>query len=151
MVVKFNFTDMPIMMYGITGGKRELKRLKEYIDNEVATRLERLDGVASAMVWSPEEAEILINATSVGMIPDSEESLVPAQLLIPDLVVFDIVYNPIRTKLLKEAKAAGAQTISGIDMLAWQGALAFEKWTEQPAPLDLMRKEAIKALERHED
>jgi HAE1 family hydrophobic/amphiphilic exporter-1 len=61
MVVKFNFTDMPIMMYGITGGKRDLKKLKEYIDNEVATRLERLDGVASAMVWSPEEAEVLIN------------------------------------------------------------------------------------------
>jgi len=63
MVVKFNFTDMPIMMYGITGGKRELNKLKEYIDNEVSTRLERLDGVASAMVWSPEETEVLINVS----------------------------------------------------------------------------------------
>jgi len=61
MVVKFNFTDMPIMMYGIRGGKRDLKGLKDYIDNEVATRLERLEGVASAMVWSPEEAEVLVN------------------------------------------------------------------------------------------
>ena len=61
LVVKFNFADMPIMMYGITGENWELKRLKDYIDNEVATRLERLDGVASAMVWSPEEAEVLIN------------------------------------------------------------------------------------------
>ncbi len=61
LVMKFNFTDMPIMMYGVTGGKRNLRDLKEYVDNEVATRLERLDGVASAMVWSPEEAEVLIN------------------------------------------------------------------------------------------
>ena len=96
-------------------------------------------------------ADILVNATSVGMSPDSEESPVPARLLKPDLTVFDIVYNPIRTRLLKEAGAAGARTIRGVDMLAWQGALSFEKWTGQPAPLDLMRKEAIKALERHED
>ena len=96
-------------------------------------------------------ADMLINATSVGMSPDSEETPVPAQLLKPELVVFDVVYNPIRTRLLKEAEAAGARTIGGIDMLAWQGAMAFEKWTEQPAPLDLMRKEAIKALEQHED
>ncbi|HLP59579.1 MAG TPA: efflux RND transporter permease subunit [Candidatus Deferrimicrobium sp.] len=61
MVIKFNFADMPIMMYGITGGKRDLKALKNYIDTEVATRLERIDGVASAIVVSPEEAEILVN------------------------------------------------------------------------------------------
>ena len=96
-------------------------------------------------------ADILVNATSVGMSPNSEETPVPAQLLRSEIVVFDIVYNPIKTRLLKEAEAAGAQTIRGIDMLAWQGALAFEKWTEQQAPLNLMRKEAIKALERHED
>ena len=61
LVVKFNFADFPIMMYGITGGKRDLKQLKEYIDNEVATRLERLDGVASVLVFSPENAEVLVN------------------------------------------------------------------------------------------
>ena len=97
------------------------------------------------------KADVLINATSVGMRPDNEETPVPAELLKSDLVVFDIVYNPIRTRLLKEAEAAGSRVMGGIDMLAWQGALAFEKWTEQSAPLDLMRKEAIKALERYED
>jgi len=96
-------------------------------------------------------ADILVNATSVGMSPNSRETPVPARLLRAGLLVFDIVYNPIKTRLLKEAEAAGAQTISGIDMLAWQGALAFEKWTDRPAPLDLMRKEAIKALEKRED
>ncbi len=61
LVVKLDITDMPIIMYGVTGGKRDLKRLKEYLDAEVATRLERIEGVASAMVFSPEEAEILVN------------------------------------------------------------------------------------------
>ena len=103
------------------------------------------EGLASALV----RADMLINATSVGM--NSQETPVPAQLLKPDLVVFDAVYTPVKTRLLKEAEAAGAGTIRGIDMLAWQGALAFEKWAGQPAPLELMRKEAIKALEKHED
>lgn len=93
-----------------------------------------------------EGADILINATSVGMSPDVDETPVPARLLKPGLIVFDIVYNPIKTRLLKEAETAGAQTIGGLDMLAWQGAIAFEKWTGRKAPLDLMKKEAIKAL-----
>ncbi|MCP5050927.1 MAG: efflux RND transporter permease subunit, partial [bacterium] len=61
LVVKFDFEDMPILIYGITGGKRDLKKLKEHIDKEVAARLERLDGVASAILISPEEVEVLIN------------------------------------------------------------------------------------------
>jgi shikimate dehydrogenase len=98
-----------------------------------------------------EKADILVNATSVGMSPSSFKSPVPAKLLQRRLVVFDIVYNPMMTRLLKEAKTAGAKVISGVDMLAWQGALAFEKWTGRPAPVDLMRREAVKMLEGHED
>jgi len=93
-----------------------------------------------------EGADILINATSVGMSPDVDETAVPARLLKPGLIVFDIVYNPIQTRLLREAEAAGAHTIGGLDMLVWQGAIAFEKWTGQKAPLDLMKREAMKAL-----
>lgn len=95
-----------------------------------------------------ENVDILINATSVGMSPAAEESPVPAHLLSKIPAVFDIVYNPMETRLLREAKAAGARTIGGVDMLAWQGALAFEKWTGQKAPLDLMRGEAVKMLEK---
>jgi len=96
------------------------------------------------------EPDILVNATSVGMTPNIDETPVPRNLLKPGLVVFDIVYNPIKTRLLREAEAAGAETISGVDMFVWQGALAFEKWTGQKAPLDLMKREVIKAL-GHED
>jgi len=97
------------------------------------------------------DADLLVNATSVGMSPAIEDSPVPAKLLDKVPVVFDIVYNPIITRLLREAGAAGAKTIGGLDMLAWQGALAFEMWTGQTAPIDLMRGEAIKILEKHED
>lgn len=93
-----------------------------------------------------EGADVLINATSVGMYPNIDETPVTANLLSSDLVVFDIVYNPVKTRLLAEAEAAGAKTISGLDMFVWQGALAFEKWTGLKAPLELMREEVIKVL-----
>jgi shikimate dehydrogenase len=98
-----------------------------------------------------DKADIIVNATSVGMSPDIDKTPVPAKLLKPGLVVFDIVYNPIRTRLLREAEAAGAKTISGIDMLVWQGALAVEKWTGLKEPRELMREEAIKVLQKNEN
>jgi len=95
-----------------------------------------------------ESADILVNATSVGMNPDVDQTLVSADLLRPGLIVFDIVYNPVKTKLLREAEAAGAEIIGGLDMLVWQGAIAFEKWTGRQAPVELMREETIKLLKR---
>ena len=97
------------------------------------------------------KAEILVNATSVGMSPNIDETPLDSDLLRPDLVVYDIVYNPIKTRLLREAETAGAKTINGVDMLIWQGALAFEKWTGLKAPVELMREETIKLLKRNEN
>ena len=97
------------------------------------------------------QADILVNATSVGMSPDINETPVTSNLLKLGLVVFDIVYNPIKTRLQREAEATGATVISGLDMLVWQGALAFEKWTGLKAPVELMKQEAIKLLEKHEN
>lgn len=95
--------------------------------------------------------DILINATSVGMSPHTENSPVPADSLREIPLVIDIVYTPTETQLLKDAKKAGAKTIGGVDMLVWQGALAFEKWTGRKAPLEIMRHEAMKALEKRAD
>jgi shikimate dehydrogenase len=92
--------------------------------------------------------DILVNATSVGMSPNINQSPVPADLLCANLIVFDIVYNPYQTRLLREAKEAGAQTISGLEMLVWQGALAFEKFTGKEVPVELMREAALKELPR---
>ena len=59
--MKFNFSQMPIIAYGITGGNMNLSKLRDYIDNEVATRLERIEGVASTAVFSPEMNEVLVS------------------------------------------------------------------------------------------
>lgn len=98
-----------------------------------------------------EKADILVNATSVGMSPNINETPVSSDLLGPNLVVYDIVYNPIKTRLQREAEVVGATVIGGLEMLVWQGALAFEKWTGREAPVNLMKEEAIKLLEKHEN
>ena len=92
------------------------------------------------------DAGLLVNATSVGMLPDCGATPVGRDLLGPHLTVVDIVYNPYQSRLLKEAAEAGAGTVSGLEMLIWQGALAFEIWTGRQAPLDVMRKAAAAAI-----
>ncbi len=97
-----------------------------------------------------DRGHILVNTTSVGMFPDKNDALVSSNLIRPHFIVADIVYNPYKTRLLAEAERAGAMTINGLEMLIWQGALAFEKWTGEKAPLTVMRKGAAKALKSYE-
>jgi shikimate dehydrogenase len=97
------------------------------------------------------DAEILVNATSVGMHPDDDQTPVTADLLRAGLTVFDIVYNPSPTRLLKEATDAGAKTISGLEMLVQQGAIAFEKWTGKAAPVDVMRQAVLSGLSQNDE
>jgi len=78
---------------------------------------------------SLEDATLLVHATPVGMWPEVETSPVSADALHADLIVYDLVYNPLETRLLREAKAAGATALGGLDMLVGQGTAAFELWT----------------------
>ena len=122
-------------------------RIAEIFQREATALKLNRENLAAAL----SQADILINATSVGMSPNINETPVTSNLLKPSLVVFDIVYNPIKTRLQREAEAVSAKTISGLDMLVWQGALAFEKWTGLKAPVGVMREKVIDVLQRHED
>ncbi len=117
-------------------------RISEIFQSEATALKLNRENLATSL----SQADILVNATSVGMSPNINETPVTSNLLKPSLIVFDIVYNPIKTRLQREAEVAGATVISGLDMLVWQGALAFEKWTGLKAPLELMREEVIKVL-----
>jgi shikimate dehydrogenase len=86
-------------------------------------------------------SQLLVNATSVGMRPQEDECPVPEDLAIPaGVAVYDLVYNPEETLLLKRAKEAGAKAIGGLGMLLHQGAEAFRLWTGREAPLAVMRQ-----------
>jgi len=83
--------------------------------------------------------EILVNTTPVGMAPRVDDTPVAAEKLHPGLVVMDIVYNPLKTRLLREAACAGCTTVDGLSMFVHQGAQQFELWTGLKAPVDIMR------------
>ncbi len=90
--------------------------------------------------------DILINTTSVGMYPNKNLSLVEKNILKNVGFVFDVVYNPLKTKLLRDAEGVGCQIIGGIDMLVLQGAEAFELWTGKKPDIELMKEVAVKQL-----
>jgi shikimate dehydrogenase len=93
-------------------------------------------------------ADLLVNATPVGMFPEQEaEPPVETRRLPAGLLVYDLVYNPLRTRLLREAEQRGCRVLSGAEMLVRQGALAFELWTGQPAPVEVMRRALYEALQ----
>lgn len=94
------------------------------------------------------DADLVINCTPVGMHPEVDRSVIPLGLLQKGQVVFDVVYNPLKTKLLREAKEAGCRVISGVEMFVNQAATQFELWTGEKAPVKIMREVVEKALKR---
>jgi shikimate dehydrogenase len=86
------------------------------------------------------DVDILINTTSVGMYPNiSQKPLVTGDMMHEGLIVYDIVYNPLKTGLLVEAENAGAETISGVKMLMYQGVEAFKIWTGIEPPIEVFQ------------
>ncbi|MGD1992842.1 MAG: shikimate dehydrogenase [Anaerolineae bacterium] len=101
------------------------------------------------LVASARTADLLINATPVGMTPDVAQSIWPIGLPIPShLTVCDLVYVPRPTRLLRQARASGARTIDGLGMLVQQGTLAFRLWTHSDLAVEEIAKIMYRACER---
>jgi shikimate dehydrogenase len=119
--------------------EEKARRLAEMLDAEDSGGLKRLSEVSSA--------DILINATPVGMWPQTNQSLIPQSLLHNKLVVFDTVYNPKETRLLSEAREKGCTIVYGYKMFLYQAALQFELFTGRQPPLAVMESALTQALE----
>jgi shikimate dehydrogenase len=147
-----------IMILGAGGAARAIafgcirEGAKIGICNRTADKAEELAsqlpaGRASAVGMAfIRDASIIINATSVGMSPESGESPIEASRIREGVVVMDIVYNPLKTMLLHYAEKAGAICIDGVDMLVNQGADSLKIWLDVDAPRDVMKEAVIKAL-----
>jgi shikimate dehydrogenase len=121
--------------------------LAEYIDSYFEISARAFPVASQELKIALAEADLLVNTTPVGMSPNVEVSpLSPEIKLSENLLVYDLVYNPAQTKLLKTAVTAGCQTCSGLGMLVQQGALAFSIWTGEEAPISVMRQAAERAL-----
>ncbi len=87
--------------------------------------------------------DMIINATGVGMYPEVDKSPIDTRLLHNGLIVYDLIYKPLRTKFLKDAEKIGCYTINGLEMLIYQGAEAFKLWTGQAAPVGEMKRTVL--------
>lgn len=92
------------------------------------------------------QADLIINCTPIGMHPKADASLVPAPLFRPGQAVFDIVYTPLETRLLTDARAAGLKVISGVEMFINQAVLQFREFTGEDAPVEVMRRVVMEKL-----
>ncbi|MBU0477544.1 shikimate dehydrogenase [bacterium] len=93
-----------------------------------------------------QDVDILIQCTPVGMHPKTDNTPVPKRLLRDSLAVFDIIYNPLKTRLIRDAEETGCVVVSGIDMFVYQAALQFELWTGKTAPIKVMKKVLLENL-----
>ena len=103
--------------------------------------------VTDYYAWSAyaNEASLIVNATPLGMSPNIDNSPVADSEtdLLADKICYDIVYNPMHTKFLRQAESSGAETIHGIDMLIHQGSKSFKKWTGKTFPVDKIRHKLL--------
>jgi shikimate dehydrogenase len=107
------------------------------------------EGEETALRRALGDAELLVNTTSIGMYPHHEvPPPVPPDALPPDLMVYDLIYNPVETKLLQEARIRGCRTLTGVKMLVGQGAAAFQRWTGLWPPTDVMEAAVLRGLKR---
>jgi shikimate dehydrogenase len=131
---------------------RTLARARDLVSDlgskaEWSAKLQALSLETETLVEACRTADLLVNATPLGMWPRVDDTIWPEAVPLPrNLAVFDMVYNPLETRLLGQARASGTRPIGGLEMLVRQGAIAFEMWTGEPPPLDVMRAAARQAL-----
>jgi len=123
--------------------EEKARKLAKQTNAEDSGSLEGLAEIASA--------DILINATPVGMLPETDQSIIPKELLHDRLTVFDIVSNPKETRLLIEARERGCAVVYGYKMLLYQAVKQFELFTGRQAPLSAMESALTQALEGGSD
>lgn len=134
-----------LVLVNRTAGKAETvaRELRPYFEDErvlgAVKRLQVCPWEEEALHEELDNTDLIVNATSIGM-KRTDPELLPAQLLQPHHMAFDMIYSPLETKFLKAARASGARTTNGLPMLLWQGVYSFEWWFNRDAPVDAMRE-----------
>jgi len=123
----------------VTVLNRTLARAKQIAADLADARVATGSLTTASLVETARTADLLVNATTLGMWPHVEGSIWPDKVPFPrQLTAYDLVYNPLETRLLRQVRRAGAMGIDGLGMLAQQGALALDLWTEQALDVGLV-------------
>lgn len=120
--------------------KMERQVLVRDLQEKTVVRVQEGDVSPDRLHAAVKEAQVLIHCSPIGMYPKVGDTVVPREALHSGLTVMDIVYNPLETRLLREAKQAGCHTIRGVDMFLRQAVRQFELWTGTAAPAEVMRE-----------
>jgi shikimate dehydrogenase len=118
----------------------ELDKLAGDLKEKTSAPIESKSLTDESLRTGASGADIIIHCTPIGMHPKTDATLVPKDLLRPEQFIFDIVYTPRETRLLREARSVGCKTIAGLEMFVNQAVVQFELWTNTDAPVDIMRK-----------
>lgn len=119
--------------------------LAEFVNRETGVSAIGLGFDDSQMPTRVKDCALVVNATSVGLRPSDPPPIDPS-LLRPGVLVYDLIYRPRETALLREAKKRGCRVLGGLGMLLYQGALAFELWTGQKPSEEAMRQALVQAI-----
>ena len=124
---------------------RLIQDLRPIADN---TKLDAFPEMYASWGAALGSCDLLVNCTSVGSAGSGEEkeSPLPVDLIRSTMLVYDVIYRPAETPLMKAARKRGAEVLGGLPMLVYQGAASLEMWTGQPAPVDVMFEAANRAL-----
>jgi shikimate dehydrogenase len=117
-----------------------LRKLAADLDAGTDTVVKPIVSNDRSLARAMETADLVVHCTPVGMHPNVDASVIPPELFRPGQVVFDVVYTPLETRLLADAKSRGLETVSGVEMFVNQAALQFEHFTGVEAPVDVMRR-----------
>ncbi len=131
-ILDINETILQQLATDLTAGTDSVIKSNKMTDNTLA------EAMAAA--------DIVIHCTPIGMHPKEGISLVPVALFRPGQVIFDIVYTPLETKLLADARSKGLQVVSGVEMFIHQAVLQFEQFTGVDAPIEVMRRVVMEQL-----
>lgn len=128
--------------------ERALKLVEDFRTPDIASKLTAVPMTKEALGQVLHRCHLLVNCTSVGMRHGDEEQSapIPGHLIPSDILVYDIVANPLETPLMEIARGQGAKTMGGLSMLVYQGAASFELWTGLAAPLEVMQRAARQAM-----
>lgn len=123
-------------------------KLTENLEDNLNTDAAAI-GLGEELTEELKDTDILINTTPIGMYPHIDQRpLVTSDMMHGGLIVNDVIYNPLETKLLKEAQKADAKTVSGIKMLIYQGIESFKIWTGQEPPVKIFEEAIEEALNK---
>ena len=128
--------------------KNELKNLVDDLNKKTQTVVKGMLLGNDSLTKSLKNCEVLIHCTPVGMHPKTSESIIPKGFINPDIAVFDIVYNPLKTRLLKEAEERNCKIIPGVEMFVNQAVVQFQLWTGKEPPVEIMKKVVMENLKK---